>query len=136
MIVYVLRSPTYVEDGEIVGIFESWAKADAYRSTATPAVSDGAIVEWEVERDSDRTRPVAIVREVETNRSIADASVAELLTVCIARAQEQRQEGSPPNAAGREFSIAITHMEDAITRFNKGFYMLKGTFAISDAERS
>jgi hypothetical protein len=39
-------------------------------------------------------------------------------------------------AEAREFSMAITHIEDAITRFNKGTYMARGTFAISDAERS
>lgn len=77
------------------------------------------------------------------------ASVAELLTVCVARANEEIRQvydvsaNGPSDALGdelgaivREFKESITHMEDAITRFNKGVYRRKGAFAITDAERS
>lgn len=87
----------------------------------------------------DRTRPSAIVRAgIDTEAvTVADLTVAELLTVCIERTGDERAGANDTGAyAAREFSIAITHMEDAITRHNKGVYRLKDTFAITDAERS
>ncbi len=77
---------------------------------------------------------------------VADATVAELLTVCIGRARDRSEmaefvaEDRPvPVSAGsirREYALAITHMEDALTRFNKATYRENDTFAITDAERS
>ena len=38
--------------------------------------------------------------------------------------------------AGREYSLAITAVEDAILRFNRGFAMQHGLFHVSDVEAS
>jgi hypothetical protein len=100
---------------------------------------------------NDKTRPSAIVRgNIDTEAvTVADLTVVELLTVCIEVARDEvrgvhsAMSDGPSDALGdesgailREFSIAITHIEDAITRYNKATYRLKGTFAITDAERS
>lgn len=91
-----------------------------------------------------QTRPSAIVRPPEemTSALVEDCSVAELLNVALARLDWERgeilgaygQEVAGPIA--REFSLAVTHIEDAITRANKGHYRQAGIFAITDAERT
>lgn len=44
--------------------------------------------------------------------------------------------GGGNGAAAREFSIAITAVEDAIMRTNRAYAKIKGTFVISDVEGS
>ena len=88
----------------------------------------------------EQTRPSAIVRE-ETEvalGSVAESSVAELLTVCIARMGASRYKANVrgDGEVAREYSLAITHAEDAITRANKAHYREAGIFAITDAERT
>jgi hypothetical protein len=121
-------------------------------------------MEYEDER---RMPPAQTARRgiVPETTSLAEATVVEMLMICMERtraarsntelvakatafeAEAMREEPYTPgdpdpvraaelSAAAREFSMAITHIEDAITRFNKGTYMARGTFAISDAERS
>lgn len=94
---------------------------------------------------AEQTRPSAIVNSnLDTEAvTVADATVAELLAVCINRLDTERRHvtesvESAESAAlvGREFSIAITHCEDAITRANKAHYRARGIFAITDAERT
>lgn len=110
---------------------------------------------------ADQTRPSAIVRDEVRDEYVNDCSVAELMTHCIRQLDIERAGisaelsalGEQPQAAvgddaiaatkrrsdlsyaAREFSLAITHAEDAITRANKGHYRLDGRFAITDAER-
>lgn len=91
-----------------------------------------------------QTRPSAIVRPPEqlVSAVVEDCSVAELLNVALARLDWERIEIANAYArevAGpiaREFSLAVTHIEDAITRANKGHYRQAGIFAITDAERT
>jgi hypothetical protein len=85
---------------------------------------------------TDHTRPSAIAERLDETTPICDASVVELLNVCLLRAGSARLAAAGFPDAAREYSIAITHIEDAIGRFNKGTYRMDGTFAISDAERS
>lgn len=47
--VFVLTSPTYVEQGQVVGVFETLHSAEKYRQYASPPVEDGEIVEWAIE---------------------------------------------------------------------------------------
>lgn len=78
--------------------------------------------------------PVAV--EIVTAASVvADCSTVELLNECISRCGEFKLHASSGEIA-REYALAVTHIEDAITRANKGHYMQAGTFAISDAERA
>jgi hypothetical protein len=44
--------------------------------------------------------------------------------------------GGGNGPAAREFSIALTSVEDAIMRTNRGFAKVKGTFLVSDVEGS
>lgn len=91
----------------------------------------------------EQTRPSAVVRSHEElgRELVGDCTVAELLTVAGARLAAQREglstlprsEGGP---ISREYALAITHVEDAITRSNKANYRLAGIFAITDAERT
>ena len=46
---------------------------------------------------------------------------------------DERRVSENPNAA-REFSIAITAVEDAIMRTNRGFAIENGTFKTADVE--
>lgn len=93
----------------------------------------------------DRTSPSAVVQEVTGGTLIEEASVPELLMFCIARAEaaiealtipETLEAQAAQGAIVREYRLSITALEDAITRWNKGTYRAKGTFAITDAERS
>lgn len=99
--------------------------------------------------EDQQTRPSAIVATGIRTKHVAECTVAELATECIRRLDEERRlsaaeahrrrtAGEPINGideAPREFSLAITHLEDAITRANKGNYRVDGRFAITDAER-
>lgn len=73
---------------------------------------------------------------------VASATTAELLTACLGRLDDARQSAlsatDQPRAGeiAREYALAITHIEDAITRANKGHYRQAGIFAITDAERT
>lgn len=40
------------------------------------------------------------------------------------------------DAAGRDLSIAITHLEDALTRYNSACYHLAGTWSRRDPDAS
>lgn len=83
-----------------------------------------------------RTTPAAIVNEtIDPTQPVELFSSVELLTHVKERAALLRLNAASGEIA-REFSESITHLEDAITRYNKGTYMADGTFAITDAERS
>lgn len=92
----------------------------------------------------ERQEPARIVRSREEVRkqTVADSSSVELLQEVIARAEEIRAQlrGAErarelADAAGRDLSLAITHLEDSRTRLNAAGYRLNGRFSISDAER-
>lgn len=91
-----------------------------------------------------QTRPSAIVRDAALVGSLMvyAASTAELLTVALARLADDRARvtaATDLRGAGeiaREYALAITHAEDAITRANKAHYREAGIFAITDAERT
>lgn len=73
------------------------------------------------------------------SRPIADVSTPELMHIAWQRCDtEQSKVVADPygGATAREFALAKTHLEDAITRFNKGVYRADGTYAITDAERT
>jgi len=82
------------------------------------------------------TRPSAVVRSGDEVReqTVEASSSAELLTECLARWDRARAT-TLDSAVARELSIAITHVEDAITRSNKAGYRMLNRFAITDAER-
>lgn len=83
--------------------------------------------------------PVALDVNVDVdNKVVADLTAAELMHVAWQRADNELSKVVAEPDAGpiiREFSLCKTHLEDAITRFNKGWYRAAGTYAISDAER-
>jgi hypothetical protein len=103
-----------------------------------------------------RQTPAAIVRtRVEVDRgAVHEATMVELVQEIIARAKGRREaiavrlrtwdevpvgdtdmEWDALNDAGRDLSLAITHLEDARTRINAAGYRTTGRFSISDAER-
>lgn len=86
----------------------------------------------------EQTRPSAIVNsDLDPGMLVVEATFAELGTVMTQMADNERNTAAPADpAAAREFSLAITHLEDAITRFNKGTYRRRGIFAVTDAERT
>lgn len=57
----------------------------------------------------------------------------ELVNEAIEKAKAHRDLSGPE--AAREFSIAITSLEDALTRFNGGVYRRAGTWNRADAEQ-
>lgn len=85
----------------------------------------------------ERQEPARIVRPREEvlKQTVANSSSVELLQEVIARAEEIRSKLHLADAAGRDLSIAITHLEDSRTRLNAAGYRLNGRFSISDAER-
>lgn len=56
------------------------------------------------------------------------------ITQDIEKARDDLGGGNGP--AAREFSIALTAVEDATMRVNRGFAKVKGTFYVSDVEGS
>lgn len=80
-------------------------------------------------------RGQAVNVEGAIDKPAGECTTVELLTMALARATGSADAFREDRATGREFSLAATHIEDAITRFNKGTYRSAGTFAISDAER-
>jgi hypothetical protein len=94
---------------------------------------------------AEQTRPSAIVATplAIENQLVSESTVAELLTVAIARLGYQRVVTLGLAEVGvevageiaRECALAITHIEDGITRANKAHYRTTGIFAITDAER-
>jgi hypothetical protein len=75
-------------------------------------------------------------------QAVGDSSSVELLQEVIARAEDLRahlrdadRAQELTDAAARDLSIAITHLEDSRTRLNAAGYRLNGRFSISDAER-
>ena len=79
--------------------------------------------------------------ELDFETLVIDATTVELLMTCKARletelaASDRDSDGGPSDSARRDLSLAITHIEDAITRANWAHYRRKGTFEITDAER-
>jgi hypothetical protein len=68
--------------------------------------------------------------------SEGEVSIVNILLAAqgyIAAAREEANGSGEPGAA-REFSIAITAVEDAIMRTNRGFAIQKGIFAIGDVQ--
>jgi hypothetical protein len=100
-----------------------------------------------------RQAPAVIARDRQALRDtvVSDATSVELAQELIGRATAERKDmsdaarafrdgGSPEqaepyDAAARDLSLAITHLEDARTRINAAHYRSTGKFSISDAER-
>ena len=61
-------------------------------------------------------------------------TVNELVNEAIKRADEFRSNTADSGAA-RDYSLAITHLEDGLTRFNSAQYRLAGTWNRRDPER-
>ena len=57
----------------------------------------------------------------------------ELVNEALERASTRRQLAGPE--AARDYSIAITHLEDALTRFNGAVYRDEGKWNRADAEK-
>lgn len=62
-----------------------------------------------------------------------DPTIVDLITQAIA-ASESAQGESGVGEVRREFALAITHLEDARMRVNRGFARMKGTLVNSDVE--
>lgn len=62
-------------------------------------------------------------------------TVKEALDRCIEVADERRKACKPADTAGREFSLAITLLEDAQMRYARGRHMQEGSFSPSDVDR-
>jgi hypothetical protein len=60
-------------------------------------------------------------------------TIVQHLQECLALVADRRHISSEAEAR-REFSIAITAIEDAIMRVNRGFAKERGTFKVSDVE--
>lgn len=91
----------------------------------------------------EQTRPSAIARRPSGEAAVNDCTVVELLTEAAARIERLKAALAPADFPGgnagriaREYAESYTHLEDAITRFNKATYMERGIFAITDAERT
>lgn len=50
-------------------------------------------------------------------------------------ASNRRDEAYGQDAALRDLSIAITHLEDALTRYNSACYRMAGTWKRADPEK-
>lgn len=70
-----------------------------------------------------------------------EPTVKELVDQAIDRVRDVRQAGKGATyevadlPGGREFSLAITHLEDALMRFTRGMAMRLGVFAPADLEK-
>lgn len=62
-----------------------------------------------------------------------EATFNELIEEAIDRAQQQRT--GRTGEAARWLSICITHLEDALTRYNGAQYHHKGTFKRDDPDK-
>lgn len=61
-------------------------------------------------------------------------TVKEAIDRCVEIINERRQANDTPEA-GREFSLAITALEDAQMRYARGRHMQEGSFSPSDVDR-
>ena len=57
----------------------------------------------------------------------------QLIELAIEQAKSEKSDGCPPPAA-REFSIAVTALEDASMRFNRGMAIKNGLFEQRDVQ--
>ena len=62
-------------------------------------------------------------------------TVVQHLSEAMRLLEAERKSQSPP-AVAREFSIAITSVEDAIMRTNRGMAIREGVFFVSDVQMS
>lgn len=85
----------------------------------------------------EQTRPSAIVSRPDPLTTVADATVAELATEILARIDLRRRNPlvAEDGRILRELALAATAAEDVIYRHNRALYMVRGVFAITDAER-
>jgi hypothetical protein len=88
---------------------------------------------------------IAVHREVVRAQTVHESTAVELVQEVIARAEDWRasldasvleQVGAKVGEVARDISLAITHLEDARTRLNAAGYRCRGTFSISDSERT
>lgn len=64
----------------------------------------------------------------------ASFTVVELIAEAIQRASDQRQRTTDP-AAARDFSLAITYLEDGRSRYTAGRARQLGTYRPADLDR-
>lgn len=74
--------------------------------------------------------------EGEDFTALDDFTTNELLAVVKARVEGRRLAlGGANAAAARDFSVSITALEDAATRYNSGRYRERGTWVRSDPDK-
>lgn len=64
---------------------------------------------------------------------IEDLTFVDLAGLAFTKASQFAQ-ASGQGAAGREFNLAKTHLEEAVMRFNRGAALVAGVFAVADIE--
>lgn len=61
-----------------------------------------------------------------------DVTIVNILLAAQGYATEQRE--GPYDEGTREFALAVTAIEDAIMRVNRGFAKRAGTFTVADVQ--